>query len=107
MTRTPSPYDQWKKDHFADGTPEDQTVPDACPAGDGITNLMKYAAGWTRTSPAEASRAGGQEETGPPVLEWPVNTAATDVTFSVESTKTWLPEGGSDGRAIRRPCRIP
>lgn len=97
-TRTPSPYDQWKKDHFADGTPEDQTVPDACPAGDGITNLMKYAAGLDPNKPCgSVTRLAVREENGECrlVLEWPVNTAATDVTFSVESTEdlvTWREE---------------
>lgn len=89
-TRTPSPYDQWKKDHFPDGTPEDQTAPDACPAGDGITNLMKYATGLDPDKPCGSVTAlAAREENGGCrlALEWPVNPAATDVTFSVESSE--------------------
>lgn len=96
-TRTPSPYDQWKKDHFADGTPEDRTAPGACPAGDGITNLMKYATGLDPNKPCgSVTTLAAREENGRRlVLEWPVNPAATDVTFSVESTEdlvTWREE---------------
>lgn len=87
--RTPSPYDQWKKEHFSDGTPEDQTAPGACPAGDGVTNLMKYATGLDPNKPCgSVTTLKAREENGRRlVLEWPVNPAATDVTFSVESTE--------------------
>lgn len=97
-TRTPSPYDQWKKDHFPGGTPESQTAPDACPAGDGITNLMKYATGLDPNKPCgSVTTLGTRGENGGRrlVLEWPVNPAATDVTFSVESAEdlvTWKEE---------------
>lgn len=89
-TRTPSPYDQWKDDHFTEGTPEDQTAPDACPAGDGVTNLMKYATGLDPTKPCgSVTKLTAGQENGEwhLVLEWPVNPAATDVTFTVESTE--------------------
>lgn len=89
-TRTPSPYDQWKEDHFPDGTPEGQTAPDACPAGDGITNLMKYATGLDPDKPCgSVTVLAAREKNGERrlVLEWPVNPAATDVTFSVESSE--------------------
>lgn len=89
-TRAPSPYEQWKKEHFADGTPQDQTTPDACPAGDGISNLMKYATGMDPTRPCgSVTTLKIMEEDGQRrlALEWPVNPDATDVTFTVESTE--------------------
>lgn len=98
-TRTPSPYEKWKNDHFPGGTPEDQTAPGACPAGDGITNLMKYATGLDPNKPCgSVTKLTAREENGERrlVLEWPVNPAATDVAFSVESTEDlvhWRDEG--------------
>lgn len=87
--RTPSPYEKWKNDHFPGGT-EDQTAPGACPAGDGITNLMKYATGLDPNKPCgSVTTLKVGKETGERrlVLEWPVNPAATDVTFTVESSE--------------------
>ena len=96
-TRTPSPYEKWQNDHFPDGSP-DQTAPDVCPAGDGITNLMKYATGLDPNKPCgSVTTLKIREENGERhlVLEWPVNPEATDVTFTVESTEDlvkWMEE---------------
>lgn len=100
-------YDKWKKDKFPPGTTEDDMAPEASPAGDGISNLMKYATGLDPLKPcgsvttlAVRKEEGGREYL---VLDWPVNTEAVDVVFSVESSadlKTWneeetaVPAGG-------------
>lgn len=95
----PAGYDKWKEDNFADGTPEDQMAPDACPAGDGVTNLMKYATGLDPNKPCgSVTELVIREEAGKKylVLSWPVNPEATDVAFSVESSsdlKEWADEG--------------
>ena len=95
----PAGYDKWKKDNFGDGTPEDQMAPDACPAGDGVTNLMKYATGLDPNKPCgSVTGLAIREEGGKKylVLSWPVNPEAADVAFSVESSsdlKEWSDEG--------------
>ena len=91
-------YDKWIQDHFGEGAPGDQTAPDACPAGDGITNLMKYATGLNPNKPCgSVTKLTIQEDGGKKylLLSWPVNPEATDVTFSVESSsdlKAWTEE---------------
>lgn len=96
---TPSPYEKWKTDHFTDDIPEDQTAPDAAPAGDGISNLMKYATGLPPLQPCgSVTTLTVRNVHGMPhlVLEWPVNPDATDVVFNVESStdlKKWDDEG--------------
>lgn len=92
-------YDKWKKDKFPAGTTEDDMAPGASPAGDGISNLMKYATGLDPLKPCGSvttltvrKEEGSQEYL---VLDWPVNTEAVDVVFSVESSadlKTWNEE---------------
>jgi hypothetical protein len=95
----PTGYDKWKQDNFPDGTPDGQMTPDACPAGDGVTNLMKYATGLDPNKPCgSVTELTIREDAGKKylVLSWPVNTEATDVTFSVESSadlKAWAEEG--------------
>ncbi|MFR4416373.1 MAG: BACON domain-containing protein [Akkermansia sp.] len=93
LTRSAAPapagYDKWKKDNFGDGTPEDQMAPD-CPAGDGVTNLMKYATGLDPNKPCgSVTGLAIREEGGKKylVLSWPVNPEAADVAFSVESSR--------------------
>lgn len=92
-------YDKWKKDKFPAGTPEHDMSPDASPAGDGITNLMKYATGLDPLKPCgSVTTLTVREESGAQylVLGWPVNTEASDVAFSVESStdlKAWSQEG--------------
>lgn len=94
----PTGYEKWKKTHFAEGTPEEDMAPGASPAGDGISNLMKYATGLDPTRPCgsvtrlEIVKEGERKYLA---LSWPVNPEATDVTFSVESApdlKTWREE---------------
>lgn len=85
--RTPSPYDAWKNGHFGEDAPESQTSPDACPAGDGISNLMKYATGLDPLKPCgSVTTLTVREEAGKKhlVLAWPVNPDATDVKHEVE-----------------------
>ena len=93
----PTGYDKWKKDNFPPGTTEDQMAPGACPAGDGITNLMKYATGLPALKPCgnvtklvlEADADGKNYLK----LSWPVNPEATDVKHEVESSTdmvTWM-----------------
>ena len=95
----PAGYDKWKQDHFADGTPDEQMAPDACPAGDGISNLMKYATGMDPNQPCgSVTKLAVREEAGGKylVLSWSVNPEATDVTFHVESSsdlEEWADEG--------------
>lgn len=95
----PAGYDKWKQDNFQDGTPDDQMTPGASPAGDGVTNLMKYATGLDPVKPCgSVTELAVREESGKKylVLSWPVNAEATDVTFSVESSSdldTWTDEG--------------
>lgn len=94
----PAGYDKWKQDNFRDGTPDGQMTPDASPSGDGVTNLMKYAMGLDPNKPCgSVTELTVREESGKKylVLSWPVNTEATDVTFSVESSsdlKEWAHE---------------
>ena len=95
----PAGYEKWKKEHFPDDEPEDRTSPDACPAGDGITNLMKYATGLDPNKPCgSVTVLTTREENGKRymALSWPVNPDAVDVAFSVESStdlKSWTDEG--------------
>ena len=95
----PAGYDKWKQDNFQDGTPDNQMTPDASPAGDGVTNLMKYATGLDPVKPCgSVTELAVREESGKKylVLSWPVNAEAMDVTFSVESSSdldTWTDEG--------------
>lgn len=112
----PTGYDKWKKDNFADGTPEDLMASGACPAGDGITNLMKYATGLDPNQPCgSVTGLVIREEEGKKylVLSWPVNPEATDVSFSVESSsdlKEWADEGGVapvGGRGEFRDAVVP
>ena len=98
ITQAGNPYEQWKKDRFPAGTPEDQMAPDACPAGDGISNLMKYATGLDPLKPCgSVTRLTVREKDGGDsrlVLEWPVNPEAVDVEHSVECSpdlETWTP----------------
>ena len=92
-------YDAWKKDNFDDSTPNNLTAPNACPAGDGISNLMKYATGLPAGKPCGSVTSLSVEERNGNhflLLAWPVNPQATDVTFSVESSEdleTWTDEG--------------
>lgn len=72
---------------------------EAAPAGDGITNLMKYATGLPPLQPCgTVTTLTVRNVDGMPhlVLEWPVNPDATDVVFNVESStdlKKWNDEG--------------
>ncbi len=74
-------------------------APDACPAGDGISNLMKYATGMDPNQPCgSVTKLAVREEAGGKylVLSWSVNPEATDVTFHVESSsdlEEWADEG--------------
>lgn len=92
-------YEKWKKTHFPAGTEADDMSPGANPAGDGITNLMKYATGLDPLNPSgSVTVLTVAEEDGKRylALSWPVNQEADDVVFSVESSgdlKTWNDEG--------------
>lgn len=93
----PTGYVKWTQDNFPEGTPEEQMSLSACPARDGISNLMKYATGLsplkacgsvTRLNIVSATGAGRRLE-----LSFPVNSAATDVRYIVECSrdcKTWM-----------------
>lgn len=107
----PAGYDKWKKDNFRDGTSEDRMAPDACPAGDGVTNLMKYATGLDPNKPCgSVTKLVIREEGGKKylVLSWPVNPEATDVAFTVESSsdlKSWVDEGAVAPDGVRGEFR--
>lgn len=83
-------------------------APDACPAGDGVTNLMKYATGLDPNKPCgSVTGLAIREEGGKKylVLSWPVNPEAADVAFSVESSsdlKEWSDEGIVTPAGVRR-----
>lgn len=66
----------------------DRTAADAAPAGDGVTNLMKYATGLDPLKPCgsvtKVSVEEGVEGSRHLVLRWPVNPQAAEVKHEVE-----------------------
>lgn len=81
-------YDKWVQDAFPPDSPADQTAPDAAPAGDGVTNLMKYATGLDPLKPCGSVTKLEAEEGADGkrhlVLRWPVNPQAAEVRHEVE-----------------------
>lgn len=81
-------YDRWVQDTFPPDATADQTAADAAPAGDGVTNLMKYATGLDPLKPCGNVTKVAVEEGGDGnlhlVLRWPVNPLAAEVRHEVE-----------------------
>lgn len=95
-----SGYDKWVEDAFPPDTGSDRTAADAAPAGDGVTNLMKYATGLDPLKPCGNVTKATVREDGAGkkylLLQWPVNPNATDVKHEVEIStdlKTWVTLG--------------
>ena len=93
-----SPLGNWLVENFAAESGQDIASPDADPDGDGIANLIEYAMGLDPrthdrdTGPILTSEA--TPEGRDVVYRFPINPAATDVTWEVESSKdllSWLP----------------
>ena len=81
-------YDKWVQDTFPPDATADRTAADAAPAGDGVTNLMKYATGLDPLKPCgsvtKVSVEEGVEGSRHLVLRWPVNPQAAEVKHEVE-----------------------
>ena len=81
-------YDKWVQDSFPPDATADRTAADAAPAGDGVTNLMKYATGLDPLKPCgsvtKVSVEEGVEGSRHLVLRWPVNPQAAEVKHEVE-----------------------
>ena len=102
-------YEGWSEESFPEGTSEADKALSACPSGDGVSNLMKYALGLdpmarygSVTTLTKELDLSGELEQHFLILSWPVNPQASDVVYSIESSldaKTWeheatvLPEG--------------
>jgi hypothetical protein len=103
ITVTPAwtPYQYWKFDNLADINADDN----ADPAGDGVSNLMKYALGlnpFVSVSPGSLGVSGFSTYAGDEYLslQFQRSLSATDVTFQIEISsdlaQPWL-EGSSYG----------
>ncbi|MEI3568654.1 MAG: BACON domain-containing protein [Akkermansia muciniphila] len=83
-------YDKWVQDSFPPDASADRTTVDAVPAGDGITNLMKYATGQDPLKPCgsvtKVTLEEGEDGCMHLVLRSPVNPQATDVKHEVEAS---------------------
>lgn len=81
-------YDKWVQDTFPPDATPGQTAADAAPAGDGVTNLMKYATGLDPLKPCgsvtRVTAEEGSDGNMHLVLRWPVNPQAADVKHEVE-----------------------
>lgn len=81
-------YDKWVQDTFPPDATADRTAADASPAGDGVTNLMKYATGLDPLKPCgsvtKVSVEEGADGNRHLVLRWPVNPQAAEVKHEVE-----------------------
>lgn len=82
-------YDKWVQDSFPpDATGGTGRLRMAAPAGDGVTNLMKYATGLDPLKPCgsvtKVSVEEGVEGSRHLVLRWPVNPQAAEVKHEVE-----------------------
>lgn len=81
-------YDKWVQDSFPPDATADRTAADAAPAGDGITNLMKYATGLDPLKPCgsvtKVTAEKGADGNMHMVLRWPVNPQAAEVKHEVE-----------------------
>ena len=81
-------YDKWVQDTFPPDSTADQTAADASPAGDGMTNLMKYATGLDPLKPCGSVTKVEVEEGADGnmhlVMRWPVNPQAAEVRHEVE-----------------------
>jgi hypothetical protein len=92
-----TPIQQWRNDYFNNPSNVGAGANDACPAGDGVPNLTKYALGldpFTPVSADELASAGMQQLLGQSYLTLTVDRDADppDVTFLAEVSsdlQTW------------------
>lgn len=89
-------WEEWQEDEITSRDPAaDQTGPNDSPAGDGISNLLKYATGLDPLKPCGSVVHASTEEAGGEtylLLNWPVNPEATGVRHVVEASEdlqTW------------------
>ncbi|GEM_PF-7061912 len=95
-----SPYDAWKATHFSAKQLADPAISGdaACPAGDGMPNLLKYALALDPHEPRADSLPGAAIANGYLTLAYRRYKQATDIAFLVEAcdslaTGTWSAEG--------------
>jgi hypothetical protein len=81
-------YAQWRQAHFTPGQLVDLSVSGdlACPAGDGICNLLKYAMGLDPFTAVGKGPAQLSTTNGYLTITFTQNNAASDVTLVVEGT---------------------
>ena len=102
-TQTLTPWQGWRLRNFAGSQLVDNSVSGilAQPAGDGCTNLVKYATGLSPLVSAPASaymELSGDASGGPLAFTYRHDTAATDVSLQVEQSTdllTWTPASGT------------
>ncbi len=89
---TPSAVEAWRQQHFGSTANSGNAADDANPAGDGITNLMKYAL-WMNPAqpgtqpPAVVTEVSGTRYLG---LNFPRNPYAYDVIYEVQAADSPL-----------------
>lgn len=93
----------WQQDHFTAAELADPYIsgPDAIPAGDGVTNLVKYALGVPPRSRATAALPAFGSAGGQPFVTYRRPASATDVRYHAEITTdllTWTQAGVSQQR---------
>ena len=78
-----TPIQAWRTKYF--GAPDNtgRAADQASPAGDGLTNLLKYACGLNPLVPG-VNPVSTSTQTGYLSLRVPLNAAATDVAYSVQ-----------------------
>ena len=84
---SPAAFDTWQLSNFTDAEIASPSVsgPDATPAHDGISNLMKYALGLTAKSPSSTGIITGYSG-GNLSLTYKRPSSRTDLLYSVEAT---------------------
>jgi hypothetical protein len=105
-------YGSWQAVHFSNSERMNPAVsgPDACPAGDGISNLVKYALlldPKVSVDPVTMPRV--TRENGRPRLKYVERILAEDIDYEVEisvDSKSWR-AGGANVREIYRHSNRP
>lgn len=85
-------WNEWKKDKITGRDPSNsQTGPGQSAAGDGVTNLLKYATGMDPLKPG-GSPVSVSEKDNRLLMTWPVNEEAEGISLKVEASsdlKNW------------------
>ena len=89
---TPSAVEAWRQQHFGSTANSGNAADDANPAGDGITNLMKYALWMNPAQPGTQPPAVVTEVSGTRYLgmNFPRNPYADDMLYEVQATDSPL-----------------